>query len=164
LAARGASSVGSGNTYYSLQAGAMGTNATITIDKDVSGTSTSLSSYTMASDFAVNTWYTLEFYVHADPTSGVTDLAANVWETGNTAPTGWQISTTDSTTTLQGGGTSGIWYEAQKPTTSTPPRIRWPIVLPPPSAPIPPAPPASRGRQRSRSMPPASTPTFIPRP
>ncbi len=118
LAARGASTVGVTNTYYSVQTGAAGTSGTLTIDRNnASGTSVSLGSYSLPSgDFLKNTWYTLEFFVHQDPTNtSLTDLAANVWATATASanPTGWQISTTDGTTgALQSAGTSGIWYKA----------------------------------------------------
>ena len=120
LASRGAGTVGSGtDTYYSVQTSGMGAaTATLTIDKNASsGTSTVLATESLANSFFTkNNWYTLEFYVHTDPTNtALTDLAANVWATatGSANPTGWQISTTDGTTgALQSAGTSGIWYQA----------------------------------------------------
>ncbi len=120
LAARGANTVGLGSdTYYSVQTGGVNSSGTITIDKNTgSGTSTQVGpSYSLpgGADFVRGNWYTLEFYVHTDPSNtATTDLAANVWYAGNATPTGWEISTTDATTgALQSAGDSGIWYEAK---------------------------------------------------
>ncbi len=53
----------------------------------------------------------MQFYVHTDPSNtATTDLAANIWYSGNAAPTGWDISTTDATAgALQSAGDSGLW-------------------------------------------------------
>ncbi len=81
----------------------------VDIESVVSQTQTVLTSFRFT--FALNTTYELEFEV-VTLNSTTTDLFTKVWATSTPEPTTWSVSTTNTTSVLQGDtGYSGIRYD-----------------------------------------------------
>lgn len=97
----------SGNDYYHarLRHNSSG-SLTLTIQKIISGSQTNLSSeVTVGSGYSASTYYRVRF---AAAGTNPTHLRAKAWKDGDPEPALWQAEITDSTSTLQAAGGSGI--------------------------------------------------------
>ena len=100
-------------TFYGMEVGAVGatTDAMLNIYRSVNGTPHTIASVDLFTTAGLvlnfSTEYDLKFLVQTDAgNSSETDLYADVWQQGTNDP-GWQLSTTDSTTNLNGTFDSG---------------------------------------------------------
>jgi PKD repeat protein len=95
-----------GTSDYRARVRAMGTRTTLTVMRRVNGGYTSLGMVSLP-DVVFQPGDTLRLQLRAVG-SGSTTLEAKVWELGSTEPTDWQVTATDTTPSLQGGGEVGL--------------------------------------------------------
>jgi hypothetical protein len=101
------------NTYYRVRTGTMGTSGStandLYIDKVINGVATNIATLTfLPALVAQNIWWHMTFDVQQ--VGGSTQLSAKVWQDGTTEPTGWHLTTTDSTAALQNAaGRAGMY-------------------------------------------------------
>ncbi len=106
LVARTAATSNSTSYFVQLLWGAGGRN--LTIEKDVAGTITTIASGSTLGGISTASTYDLEFEV-LTANSTTTDLSAKFWATSGTEPTTWSVSTSDTTSSLQGhSGDTGL--------------------------------------------------------
>jgi PKD repeat protein len=94
-----------GTSDYRVRVRAMSTKTTLTLYRMVNGSMTSLGVVTVPGVFEVGDTLRMQLRLSG---SGTTSLQAKVWELGTTEPASWQLSTTDSTASLQGPGGVGL--------------------------------------------------------
>lgn len=98
-------STGSDYYYFRLKH-ASGGNVTLTIQKIISGSQTTLSSeVTVGTGYAANTYYNVRFSAAG---TSPTHLRAKAWKDGDPEPALWQVEITDSTSGLQAAGGAGL--------------------------------------------------------
>ncbi|WP_349721294.1 PKD domain-containing protein [Microbacterium sp. KR10-403] len=98
----------SGDNEYRLKARVTSTGTVaVSVAKVVSNTETLLSTANI-SKFTLTAGGTLDLHLVTSTAGGSTTLKANVWPSGTDEPSGWLVSATDATTTLQSAGAVGV--------------------------------------------------------
>ena len=97
----------SGSDYYYFRLKhSSGANVTLTIQKIISGSQTTLSSeVTVGTAYTANTYYWIRYSAAG---TNPTHLRAKAWPNGSPEPASWQVELTDSTANLQAAGKVGI--------------------------------------------------------
>ena len=93
------------DTYYRVVTGSLNAT-TLLIQKVVNGTATTLQTVT-GLNYNSGTWYWLEFALVTSGSS--TTLEVKTWQDGNTEPTSWTATQSDSTAVLQRAGYDGLY-------------------------------------------------------
>ncbi len=97
----------SGNDYYYVRVKhATGGNVTLTLQKIIAGSQTTLSSeITVGTGYTAGSYYRLRFSAAG---TSPTHLRAKAWKDTDPEPALWQLELTDSTSNLQAAGGAGI--------------------------------------------------------
>ncbi|MFT4009800.1 MAG: PKD domain-containing protein [Nocardioidaceae bacterium] len=108
-----------GTDYYQARVRATSAGVTLAIQRNVGTTTTTLRSVAI-SGLVVGAGDTvrMRFLVVGD--GGTTTLSAKVWSAAETEPNAWQNTTTDSTTSLQSAGATGLYGYLSSSSTAVP--------------------------------------------